>query len=139
MAYQDVISAEPTSSGPENIDSFRAAATLVRDAAIYSVASHPAQRRSAVPNLVLVHGLGLSQRYMMPLARELARDCHVHVPDQPGFGGSGHPERVLDMAGLADALADWTRQIELPGAIFLGNSQGCQIIAHLAVRHPGSH
>jgi predicted benzoate:H+ symporter BenE len=35
--------------------------------------------------------------------------CHVYVPDQPGFGGSGHPEDVLDMAGLAGALADWMR------------------------------
>jgi pimeloyl-ACP methyl ester carboxylesterase len=25
---------------------------------------------------------------MMPLAHELARDAHVYVPDQPGFGGS---------------------------------------------------
>lgn len=86
--------------------------------------------------VVLVHGLGLSHRYMMPVARELARDCCVWAPDQPGFGGSGHPEQALNMAGLADRLADWMAAAGLVRAALLGNSQGCQIIAHLAVRHP---
>ncbi|MBV8338113.1 MAG: alpha/beta hydrolase [Alphaproteobacteria bacterium] len=73
---------------------------------------------------------------MMPLARELAGDCHVYVPDQPGFGGSGHPEHVPDMAGLADALAGGTRNFGFCDATFVGNSQGCQIIALLALCHP---
>jgi 2-hydroxy-6-oxonona-2,4-dienedioate hydrolase len=115
---------------------FSATATLVRDVAIYSVCSHPPNGRADAPHLILVHGLGLSQRYMMPLAHELARDCHVYVPDQPGFGGSGHPEQILGMAGLADAIAGWTQETGLRGAAFVGNSQGCQIIAQLAVRHP---
>jgi pimeloyl-ACP methyl ester carboxylesterase len=89
-----------------------------------------------LPLLVLVHGLGLSHRYMMPVARQLAADYRVYVPDQPGFGGSGHPEQVLDMRGLADALAAWMHSVGLARAAFLGNSQGCQVIAQLAVRHP---
>lgn len=136
MAHDDVTAASPSGPRRNSPDPFRAAATLVRDVAIYSVSSHPPNRRTAAPNLALVHGLGLSQRYMMPLARELASDCHVYIPDQPGFGGSGHPEQVLNMAGLADALADWIHNTGLRGATFIGNSQGCQIIAQLAVRHP---
>jgi pimeloyl-ACP methyl ester carboxylesterase len=73
---------------------------------------------------------------MMPLARQLVRDCHVYVPDQPGFGGSGHPEHVPDIAGLTDALADWMRMTGLLRATLVGNSQSCQIIAQLAVHHP---
>lgn len=88
------------------------------------------------PPLILVHGLGLSHRYMMPVAHELALDYRVYVPDQPGFGDSGHPKQILDMAGLADGLADWMAALRLPRAAFLGNSQGCQIIAQLAVRRP---
>jgi pimeloyl-ACP methyl ester carboxylesterase len=125
-----------TSSGSRNGRFFVPSAVQVRDVAIYSVVSHPANGTMGAPELVLVHGLGLSQRYMMPLACELARDCHVYVPDQPGFGGSGHPEQVLDMAGLADALAGWARRTGLQRAAYVGNSQGCQIIAQLAVRHP---
>ena len=135
MGTSGVILDTPRSSRARSADSFAAAATRVHDVAIYSVASHPQRDRPGAATIVLVHGLGLSQRYMMPLARELARDCHVYVPDQPGFGGSGHPEQVLDMAGLADGLAEWMRNTGLHRATLLGNSQGCQIIAQLAARH----
>jgi 2-hydroxy-6-oxonona-2,4-dienedioate hydrolase len=87
--------------------------------------------------LVLVHGLGLSHRYMMPVAAELARDYKVYVPDLPGFGDSGHPPRTLTVPELADGLASWMRAVDLCCVPLLGNSQGCQIIANLAVRHPG--
>jgi 2-hydroxy-6-oxonona-2,4-dienedioate hydrolase len=88
------------------------------------------------PTVVLVHGLGLSHRYMMPTAERLAPDCRVFVPDLPGFGDSGKPERVLDVPGLADALANWMEASGLGRAALLGNSFGCQIIADLAARHP---
>jgi pimeloyl-ACP methyl ester carboxylesterase len=38
--------------------------------------------------LVLVHGLGLSYRYMMPTAQALIDDYAVYVPDLPGFGAT---------------------------------------------------
>jgi 2-hydroxy-6-oxonona-2,4-dienedioate hydrolase len=109
---------------------------MVDDVAMHAVVSHPNDLMPKAPQFVLVHGLGLSQRYMMPVARELAQDYRVYVPDQPGFGASGHPEQVLDMAGLADAIAAWIRAAGIPRAVLLGNSQGCQIIGQLAVRHP---
>ncbi|MFL5268197.1 MAG: alpha/beta fold hydrolase [Stellaceae bacterium] len=136
MGSNNAVPGEATRCRLKNADSFVAAATRIGDLAIYSVVSHPSGGRAVAPNIVLVHGLGLSQRYMMPLAQELARDCHVYAPDQPGFGGSGHPEHVLDMSGLADALAGWMRMTGLSRAVLVGNSQGCQIIAQLAARHP---
>src|SRR5436305_13415472 len=36
--------------------------------------------------IVLVHGLGVSSRYMTPLATEWAREHAVYVPDLPGYG-----------------------------------------------------
>lgn len=86
--------------------------------------------------VVLVHGLGLSHRYMMPTAECLAPDFRVYVPDLPGFGDSGHPDKVLDVAGLADALTDWMAAVGLKRAAMLGNSFACQIIIDLAARHP---
>jgi len=59
--------------------------------------------------VVLVHGLVVSSRYMIPLAERLAERAHVYAPDLPGFGKSYHPDGPLDMAGLADALAGWMR------------------------------
>jgi pimeloyl-ACP methyl ester carboxylesterase len=75
---------------------------------------------------------------MVPLARHLAGDFRVYAPDLPGFGDSGKPREVLDVPGLADALAAWVRAAGLAGRRVapIGNSFGCQIIADLAARHP---
>jgi 2-hydroxy-6-oxonona-2,4-dienedioate hydrolase len=88
------------------------------------------------PAVVLVHGLGLSHRYMMPVAERLALTYRVYVPDLPGFGDSGKPSQILDVAGLADALAAWMQEAGLERAALLGNSFGCQIIVDMAARYP---
>lgn len=40
------------------------------------------------PAVVLVHGLVVSSRYMVPTLKRLARDYRVYAPDLPGFGES---------------------------------------------------
>jgi 2-hydroxy-6-oxonona-2,4-dienedioate hydrolase len=89
------------------------------------------------PPVVLVHGLGVSSRYMIPTAQRLAPDYRVYAPDLPGSGRSDKPRHVLDIDQLADALAGWLRATGLHDAILVGNSLGCQTIATLALRHPG--
>ena len=93
------------------------------------------QPSGALP-LVLVHGLAVSHRYLMPLAAELAGHHPVHVVDLSGFGLSGDPGRVLGVAEHADHLAAWLEAGGLPPVAMLGNSFGCQIAVELAVRHP---
>jgi pimeloyl-ACP methyl ester carboxylesterase len=85
---------------------------------------------------VVVHGLVVSSRYMVPLARALASDFPVYAPDLPGFGESSKPAKPLGLTELAEVLHAWMRTLGLPRAALLGNSFGCQIIAELAVRHP---
>jgi 2-hydroxy-6-oxonona-2,4-dienedioate hydrolase len=87
--------------------------------------------------IVLVHGLVVSSRYMVPLMDELARTHDVYAPDLPGFGRSEGPEGALDVDDLADALAAWMRAAGLGPAALVGNSMGCQVITSLAWRHPG--
>jgi 2-hydroxy-6-oxonona-2,4-dienedioate hydrolase len=87
--------------------------------------------------VVLVHGLVVSSRYMVPAAERLAPHRRVFAPDLPGFGWSEKRPRVLDVAGLSDALSAWMGEVGLERAALVGNSFGCQIIADLAVRHPG--
>ena len=89
------------------------------------------------PALILVHGLVVSSRYMAPIAEALSAHYRVYVPDLPGFGKSGKPPHVLSLVELSDTLAAWMQEAGLERAAFLGNSFGCQIIADLAVRHPG--
>jgi pimeloyl-ACP methyl ester carboxylesterase len=86
--------------------------------------------------LVLVHGLAVSHRYLMPLAARLARRHPVHVVDLPGFGLSSDPGRVLGVAEHADQLAAWLGAAGLAPVVVLGNSFGCQVAVDLAVRHP---
>ena len=86
--------------------------------------------------IVLVHGLAVSHRYLMPTAVLLARHRLVGVPDLPGFGLSGKPGVVLGTRRLADALGVWLQATGMAPAVLLGNSYGCQVIVDLVTRHP---
>ena len=86
--------------------------------------------------LVLLHGIGVSGRYMLPTAGRLAATHHVLVPDLPGFGRSAPPPRPLAVADLADALVAWLDAAGIDRTPLLANSFGCQIAADLAARHP---
>lgn len=97
-----------------------------------ATAGHP----RGTPAVVLVHGLALSGRYMLPTARALAPHVPVFVPDQPGFGDSDKPRRALHVPGLAEWLWAWMRAAGIERAAFMGNSFACQMIADLAARHP---
>ncbi|MBX5490200.1 MAG: alpha/beta hydrolase [Chloroflexi bacterium] len=90
----------------------------------------------ASPTVVLVHGLIVSSRYMLPTATRLAPRCRVHIPDLPGYGRSAKPERVLRVPELADALAGYLASAGLDHVALVANSFGCQIAADCAMRHP---
>jgi 2-hydroxy-6-oxonona-2,4-dienedioate hydrolase len=86
--------------------------------------------------VVLVHGLGVSSRYMVPTLKALAPHVRVAAPDLPGFGRSDKPRHVLNIEQLADALAHWMSVMGIQSATLVGNSVGCQIAVDVAVRHP---
>lgn len=88
------------------------------------------------PVMVLVHGLVISSRYMIPTAERLAQDYRVLAPDLPGFGLSGKPPHVLTVPELADALIAWMDTLGLDHVVLIGNSLGCQIAVDAAVRYP---
>lgn len=86
--------------------------------------------------VVCVHGLSVSSRYMVPIARRLAPFRRVYAPDLPGFGKSAHPPKILDIPELTDALICRMDAFGIGTAVMIGNSMGCQIIADLALRYP---
>lgn len=96
----------------------------------------PSPASPAAPSVVLVHGYGVSSRYLVPTGEHLAPGCAVYAPDLPGSGRSADPSRALTLAELADFLARWMDALDLERAAFLGNSMGCQIIVEFALRHP---
>jgi 2-hydroxy-6-oxonona-2,4-dienedioate hydrolase len=91
---------------------------------------------SSAPALVLVHGLSVSSRYMLPTAVRLATWYRIYIPDFPGFGKSPKPSHILNIPESADTLAAWMQAVKLSSAILLGNSLGCQIIVQLALKYP---
>ncbi|MFI7540336.1 alpha/beta fold hydrolase [Actinoplanes sp. NPDC049599] len=84
---------------------------------------------------VLLHGLAVSHRYLMPTAAAL-HDGPVLVPDLPGFGLSGKPSRAYDVGRHCAAVASWLDAEGIAGARVLANSFGCQVAVELAVRRP---
>jgi pimeloyl-ACP methyl ester carboxylesterase len=85
--------------------------------------------------VVLVHGLGTSDRWWAPTIPVLAERRRVLAVDLVGFGRSaGQPVR-LDIA--ADQLAAWAEAIGLERAAWVGHSMGGIVVTDLAARHPG--
>ena len=89
-----------------------------------------------VPAIVMIHGIAVSSRYMVPLARRLAAERDVYAIDLPGFGRSSKPKEPWSIERLADATASWIDANGLAPAILLGNSNGCQVAVNLAARRP---
>jgi 2-hydroxy-6-oxonona-2,4-dienedioate hydrolase len=87
-------------------------------------------------SIILVHGLGISSIYLMPVAEVLAKRYSVYLPDLPGFGKSEKPLKVLNIKEHAISLAEFMDALHLQKMILLGNSFGCQVIAEFAVLFP---
>lgn len=89
-----------------------------------------------LPPIILVHGLGVSSRYMMPTAMRLAPHRTVYALDLPGSGRSFKPPRPLNLTELSGALARWMEALGINRAVLLANSIGCQVVVDLALRRP---
>lgn len=91
---------------------------------------------TAAPPIVLLHGLLMSSRYLLPTAALLSEHHVVYLPDLPGFGKSDNPPHIYSLREQADLLVAWLDALAIEQAIFLGNSLGSQILVDLAVRYP---
>src|SRR5688572_22434590 len=88
----------------------------------HRIHSRVAEAPDGAPPIVLVHGFGVSSRYMMPTAVRLAPDLAAFAPDLPGFGRTaGRPGRT-DVPALARVLRDWMDVVGLARPALVGNS-----------------
>ena len=94
--------------------------------------SHAAPQRT----FLLVHGIGMSHRYLRRLHAELALTHSVISIDLPGFGGLPRPSRDLDVRAMAGALATLLDRVAVTDAVAVGHSMGSQWVVELAVQRP---
>ena len=111
-----------------------AAGFVSRRVAIGGLHLHIRERAGHGRAWVLLHGLAVSHRYLMPTATALPGP--VSVPDLPGFGLSARPIRAYDTEQHAEVVARWMTEAGVAGACLLANSYGCQVAVELAVRRP---
>lgn len=88
---------------------------------------------------VLVHGIGMSHRYLSRLHEELARTDDVYSLDLPGFGGLPKPRTDVDVAAMADSLGailERHQRLDDAEVILVGHSMGAQWVVELAAERP---
>lgn len=88
--------------------------------------------------VVMLHGLAVSHRYFLPVARALADRHPVVLPDLPGFGRSDKPRRAYDVGEHAEVMAAWLAARGLDRVALVGHSFGAEVAARLAVLLPGT-
>ncbi len=88
------------------------------------------------PTIVLVHGLIVSSRYMMRLARSLSSDFDVYALDLPGFGHSSKPRAHLDTTQLGRTVVSSIASLGTGPALVVANSYGCAVATEAAKVDP---
>ncbi|MBC7460077.1 MAG: alpha/beta hydrolase [Thermoleophilia bacterium] len=89
-----------------------------------------------VSDVVLLHGLGVSSRYMVPLLEELGARVRCWAPDLPGHGRSEDAAEPQQLADAVDTLEAWLQVTGIEGPLLVANSWGCQVAVELARRTP---
>ncbi|PPG41489.1 alpha/beta fold hydrolase [Pseudoclavibacter sp. RFBA6] len=85
---------------------------------------------------VLVHGIGMSHRYLRRLQVSLATDALVLTLDLPGFGSSPRPKRPISIPEMATALGQLLGMLLPSRAVLVGHSMGTQWITELSILEP---
>lgn len=97
----------------------------------------PARSTAPHPPVVLVHGIGVSHRYLARLHTVLAHGGRtVYSVDLPGFGGLPKPTRDLDVPAMAAALAELIESLAAEPVVLVGHSMGSQWAVEVGIQHP---
>lgn len=88
--------------------------------------------------IVLVHGIGMSHRYLSRLHAELAVTTRVVSVDLPGFAGLPKPRRHADVGvqSMGRALADVIATLGESRIVLVGHSMGAQWAIEAAAHRP---
>ncbi len=95
-----------------------------------------------IPALVLVHGIGVSHRYLARTHNALREQTSadrvaVLSVDLPGHGGLPKPRADADVPRVAAALGAAIARCGVEDAVLVGHSMGAQWVTELARARPG--
>ena len=86
--------------------------------------------------VVLIHGIGVSHRYLARLHRVLARTVDTVSLDLPGFGSTPHPDRQLTVADHGAFIHDVLDRAGVGRRVLVGHSMGAQFVLEAALQRP---
>ncbi|MFT4216618.1 MAG: alpha/beta fold hydrolase [Micropruina sp.] len=89
-----------------------------------------------VPTFALVHGLGVSSRFFVPLADELAPYGRVLLFDLPGFHDLPKPRHRMSIVDFADVVKRALDDLEVVDPLLVGHSMGAQVVAEILAQYP---
>lgn len=125
---------EPTMSSPDRIE-IEAAGQLGHVFASTRPAG-PAGAGEARTAVVLIHGIGVSHRYLSRLHGLLAESVDTYSIDLPGFGATPRPARTLTVADHATYILGALEQLGVLEFVLVGHSMGAQFAVEAALQQP---
>ncbi|KIS29243.1 alpha/beta hydrolase [Arthrobacter sp. SPG23] len=106
---------------------------------MYASRATPAVRAEAPaesPTIVLIHGIGVSHRYLVRLHQAMARMADTISIDLPGFGSTPRPDRQLMVADQAAFIHDVLDKAGVGPRVLVGHSMGAQFVLEAALQRP---
>lgn len=89
-----------------------------------------------LPDLVILHGWGLSGDSYKELAKLLSQDFHVIVPDLPGFGKTPVPKKAYSVSDYVVEVKKLLKEEKIDEVVIVGHSFGGRIAMKLAQNSP---
>lgn len=99
---------------------------IIVDGLAFRLIESPRPKATTAPTVVLVHGIGMSHRYLARLHEVLAASTRVVSIDLPGFGGLPKPQQMLDVPRMAQLLGDVIASLGDTEVVLVGHSMGVQ-------------
>ncbi|MET4542170.1 pimeloyl-ACP methyl ester carboxylesterase [Arthrobacter bambusae] len=90
----------------------------------------------AGPVYVLIHGIGVSHRYLARLHTVLAATAPTYSLDLPGFGGTPKPDRQLSVEDYGAFIAEALASRGIGSYVLVGHSMGAQFVIEAALHAP---